>query len=208
MMIRKMLFVLPLAAMMMLAGCGDDIPDDQSTPKAALEKFIAAVEAGNGDKMLEVVEASEEQKPMIRAMGSFFGASIDFEKAAKAKFGDEWKGGDNDMPGQEFADFKSKLDTVEVKEEGDKATLTMPGEKEPMHMVKKDGKWYIKDISEDMPKDPKEVEKAVKMMEAMTKAMKDVRPKIDEKGMTAEKLQQELGAAMMAAMMTTGMTIN
>jgi len=189
---------LMLGVVLIVAGCGGKAA---STPKAAIENMVNATKDGDADACVACWDANAEQKKMIRAMGEMLASVKALDKAAEAKFGkDVWakaKTPGDGKPGMDtpFADVD--LNKLTVKEEGDKATVTMEGESKPLSLVKKDGVWKI--VVEDMPEGP-QLDMAVKMMKTMADAHKTA---LDDLGnaKSAEDVMKKLGEEMMKAML-------
>ncbi|MGC9454710.1 MAG: hypothetical protein ACP5HU_07580 [Phycisphaerae bacterium] len=94
-----------------------------------------------------------------------------------------------------------KLDEAEFRIEGDKAYGTVPGDDDEMVLIRKDGQWYMDMEAEaDFPSG-EDAEKMVQMFSSMADIVREKQDRIGEDGVTAESLSEELGVAMMGAMM-------
>ena len=185
------LMVVLLAAVAIFAvGCGDKKAD---TPKQAMENMQEALLEGDSDAFVACFDATEDEKKVLASMCDFLSTMHKFQEAMKKAYGEDAV----NEKGDDLAD-KKWLEEITVKIDGDKATVMKKGESKPMNLVKKDGAWKI--VPDDMlPQE--DVDKALKMFEVMAKAHKDQMGNIGKDGYTAEKINEELGNAMMKAMM-------
>ena len=106
--------------------------------------------------------------------------------------------------GKEGMNFNDEnwLEEVEIKVEGERATVLEAGKPVRLELVKKAGVWKIDAVSMmGMGKgdSDKDVEQATKMFEAMTNAVNEVKPKIGQSGYTAKRVNDELSQAMAIA---------
>ncbi len=195
---KTMLAVMVCLSVSLSAGCSKKA----STPKEALENMAQAMRDGDSEAFVACFDATEDQEKILGVMCEMMSTMMKFEEAMVEEYGEDAVKKDGSK--NNFGDLKDDkwLEDVEIKIDGDKATATKKGEGKPMNLVKKDGGWKI--AAEDMAGEnqTKDMDKALKMFEAMTKAMKDATGKIGKDGYTAEKINQEMGAEMMKAMMS------
>lgn len=176
--------------------------DDQSTPAAALNKFVNALRAGDGERVVQVVIGAEEQKPFFIAMAQSTKAVLDFDKVAGAKFGNSWLEAQAATEDFSIASMSNTLDqyetSVRIETSGDRAVATpsqQPGQ--PLNLVKKDGKWFIQP-DDAMPSDAQEIAEGVRMYDALRDSFTRAQARIEEPGMTPEKLNAELAREILA----------
>jgi hypothetical protein len=167
-------------------GCG---PKEASTPKEAAKLMAEAIENGDKDQYIAQYDATtEDQKEFMGASFDMAQAMLEFHKKMKDAYGDEYKG---DMPIN-----TDDVDKADVKIDGDKATLKMPGQRTGMDLVKKDGAWKI-DVGEKIAQDP---EKGIKMMKAQVEAYESVMDDIGKEGETVDSIGKKLMQAQMKSM--------
>jgi hypothetical protein len=170
---------------------------DQSTPKGAALMFGNALMAGDGKALRAVSTGTEEEYKIVEALGSMVSSMKKLSDAAAEKFGK-----DNPLSANtKDMDVAGDLEKSEVKEEGDNATIINKekNEKDPMKLVKKDGKWSV-DLKASMPKE--NLGEVVKMAPAMSKAATEITAEIKAgKFKDAMEAQQAFGTKMIAAMM-------
>jgi hypothetical protein len=165
------------------------------TPKYKAISFAQAVQANDMATVRAVSTGSDAQYKTVEAMSLVFSAIRDYESAAVEKFGDAGKNKEMSLP-----DVVAEAKGSDVKTEGDTATLVnpkKPGDKHPMKLVKKDGKWYV-DLS-SMPVDGQTrvmSASAPRMKKALDETAAEVRA---GKFKTAQEAQAALGARMQAA---------
>ena len=179
-----------------------------TTPQQTLENMQAALLKGDSEAFAGCFDASGDEAKALGAFADFMCTAAEFGQAMEKAYGEEALGeGPLGGAGAELMD-KSWLEGVEITEEGDTATATAEGQDTPLTLVKKDGVWKIQMeglMGEGDAMQPGDAEKAVKMFGAMAQAMKSSMKNIGKEGYTAEKINQELGMAMMAAMMQGAM---
>ncbi len=194
---KTMLAIIACLSVSLSAGCSKKA----STPKEVLENMAEAMQDGDSEAFVACFDATEDQEKLLGATCEMMSAMIKFEEAMVKEYGEDAvkKSGSK----SNFSDFKDDkwLEDLEIKIDGDKATATKKGDKEPMNLVKKDGGWKIdaKDMADE--KQMKDLDKALKMFEAMANVTKDATDKIGKDGYTAEKINKEMGEDMMKAMM-------
>ena len=194
---KMMLAVIACLSVSLSAGCSKKA----STPKEALENMAEAIRDGDSEAFVACFDATEDQEKFLGVMCELTSAMMKFEEAMVDEYGEDAvkKGGSK----SNLDDFKDDkwIEDVEIKIDGDKATATKKGQKKPLNLVKKDGGWKIDagDMADE--KQVKDLDKALKMFDAMIKATKDATDKIGKDGYTAEKINKEMGEEMMKAMM-------
>ncbi len=189
---KMILAVIACLSLSLSAGCSKKA----STPKEALENMVKAMQDGDSEAFVACFDATEDQEKFLGVMCEVTYAKMKFKEAMVKEYGEDA------IPKSYLDDFKDDkwLEDMEIKIDGDKATATKKGQKEPLNLVKKDGEWKIdaKDMADE--NQMKDMGMTLKMFEALTKAMKDATSKIGKKGYTAEKIHKEMYEEMAKAM--------
>lgn len=190
-------------------GTGGTSVKKASTPKEAVELFVAAIQDGNKEQFVAIIEAPESQKGMVGPMFDATSGMIMLDKEMIAKYGKEAvdkvkneKGGMKTSNDNLADTFKN----VDIKEEGDKATATPKSAKpgaEPMELVKVDGQWKIKLPGPKGSADPAEQERMTKMVKGMGEIFTKARAKVGKEGYDPKKINDEMGADMMALLFSS-----
>ena len=194
---KMMLAVIACLSVSLSTGCSKKA----STPKEALENMVQAMRDGDSKAFVACFDATEDQEKVLIALCERTSATMKFEKAMVKEYGEDAvrKSGSK----SNLDDFKDDkwLEDIDIKIDGDKATAAKKGQKEPLNLIKKDGGWKI--VAGDMAgkKQTENIDKVLKMFEAMIKVTKDATDKIGKDGYTAEKINKEMGEEMMKAMM-------
>jgi hypothetical protein len=172
---------------------------DMSTPKATVVSFAKALNDGDAAAIKTLCTGTAKQVQTIDAVGEMVAASKRMQTAAVAKWGDAGKKLGGEMASGSDELLKS-VDKLEIKEEGDTATVSGEAMKgDPMKLRKIDGKWKI-DLA--AIRDAENMEKAAPMMKAMAKAADETATDIKaDKYKTIEDATQAYQAKMMAAVM-------
>ena len=185
------------------AGSGTARVKPATTPEQTLKNMQAALLAGDRAAFVECFDASGPQADMLGAIAELVGTSIRFEEAMKKAYGEDALRGSQRGESLEAWKRKSVLGDATVTVEGDTATVTKAGQERPLHLDRKGGVWRIRTsdfLGAGQPTETEQAEAAVRMLDAMTSVLKSTMPKIGQPGYTAEKINSEVGAAMMAAM--------
>ena len=218
---KAILVVLVGMCVLLTTGCGKEESSSSSkvvkksqksekaaTPKDALENMADAIRKGDKDAFIACFDASDDQKKVMGAMCEMMAVMMKFEDAMKKAYGEDAvkKSGSKGI----LAELKDDkwLEGITIKIDGDKATATKEGEKEPLHLVKKDGGWKISAGDMLSAIQMKDTGKALKVYGAMTKVIKDATGKVGKKDYTAEKIDkeksEEMHKAIKAIMETAG----
>src|SRR5439155_6650817 len=114
---------------------------DLSTPKAAARTLFNAINAADRDTVRASLYAvGDDQAQLASALADVIVAGKKLGDAAQARFG---KAGDPIGRGMLDPSDLSKLDQATVKENGDAATLLVPGQPRPMSFRKQNGQWKL-----------------------------------------------------------------
>ncbi|NBB94696.1 MAG: hypothetical protein GVY16_03050 [Planctomycetes bacterium] len=204
-----------LVGVLALAGCGDEESDDgggngghrdggngeaaapANAPKAVCMNFIKAVHTGNQELFLDSLAYEDRDEEMLVAMFGFLSATQKLQTKALDAYGPQ--GAALLVKDTNFPSMADVEETITIEESGDTATATMPDQDEPMELIKVDGVWKAKLPGKDLP--PAENRpQAIAMMNAMAAVMNEAIGNIGKEGYTAEKVEQEMKAAMMENM--------
>ena len=192
-----------LIAALTLPGCGGQDPSrmPQDTPRRTLEKMARALDVGNTEAFLECWEVPPEQRELLSRAMDMIVARRKLEGAAVEKFGKTaWesagrKYGMKQQPKNPIGVLK--LDRMEVKIEGDNATVTTGGDK-PRKLVRREGIWRV--TGAGLPKG-ENARRAGRMMKgfagAMTMALTEL-----ESGATADAVRRTMFMETMKVIMT------
>lgn len=191
-----------LLALGMLAGCGGEKGtsgggNGAETPQAAFQTFIEALKTGNKQEFLSIAQTSETSRPVAEAIVEFAGALAEFHRKIKAAYGEEALKLFHGEEGDPFGPFEDyDVSQLHVEQEGDRATATVPNEKEPLDMVRKDGRWYV-DLTQMLaPEDREQAEQIATQFRETAAAYHKVIPDIGQPQVTAEDIQKKLAAVL------------
>jgi len=116
-----------------------------ATPKGALKLLAAALRDGDAERIRQVMYASNNSETrMVAAMADMAKAMATLQRSAVKAFGRE---GAKEVVGDTDAsntDSNARIDSAEVKVQGDIATVTMEdGEEAPVVLKRVDGRWRL-----------------------------------------------------------------
>ena len=199
--------LLAILCPLVILGCGDkgDSPQKADTPRQALDNMRLALMARDKEAFADCFEASGKQGEMIDAFYEFSAVASKFDQAMNKAYGEDAvkqaMGGHS--KGVPFQD-ESWLEDVTIQVDGNTATAVKQGESQPLRLAKKDGLWRINAesmLGEAKDQSDEDTERLIKMFQLMAGVVTDVSQTIGQPGYTAEKINQEMGKAMMMAMM-------
>lgn len=117
-------------------------PED--SPRDALKSLYLAIEAGNTADVRKLLAASNEaDERLVDAFARQIVAARNFAEAMKLKFGETPGDIDALTRGISAREMIARLADAKQTVEGDRATLTVPGQKRPLNLVKSSGRWQI-----------------------------------------------------------------
>ena len=210
---KKILFLIGLVGICsaLLAGCGEgggiggtgEAPKKATTPQQALKNMALAVQRGDGTSFADCFKATEQERKVLEPLGEFMSAAGELQKAVAETYGES--AAEKMAGGQKGPDLYDQewMDQLKIKINEAKAVVTDRGS-EVFELVEKAGEWKILpgDMLEFGPgADVKgDTEQAVKVIQNMTKIMRDAKAKVGKGGYTAKKINDEMGAEMMKLM--------
>lgn len=117
----------------------------QDTPKDTLKLLAAAMRDGDADQMRRLIHTTNTAETrMVGAMTDMAKAMARLQKAAVKAYGEE---GAKEVVGDTQAtdaEGRARIDSAEVKVQGDTATVVMAeGENAPVSLKRVDGRWKI-----------------------------------------------------------------
>ena len=182
---------------LLVSGCGGQSDQEAKTPQDALSNVQKALLAGDSEAFTACFDATKEQVKVLEAMCGFVSAASEFEKAMRSAYG---QGSVGSAGKTDLDEMKGDawLKDVTIEAEGDKATATRKGGKGVWQLVRKDGVWKIDPrgmLARGEEKNDEESRQVVDMFRTMTEAIGQVAKRIGGPGYTAEKINQELAAA-------------
>jgi len=137
---HRRLIALAVAALIFV-GTPALAASDPSTPKGALKAFYEALEAGDAAGVrASFSTASEPEKLLADAYAAQLSAAKALGDAARAKFA---AAGDALSRGLPVRDEIARLADAQVKIDGPRATVRVPGQAKPLTMLQADGRWQI-----------------------------------------------------------------
>lgn len=183
----------------MVCAMAVSVSADQSTPKGAALDFGNAIQSGDSKALRAVTIGTEDEYKAFDAIGMVVGAMKKVSDAAAEKFG---KDNPISASASKNADIAAELNKpeVEIKEDGDKATITNKANdsKNPMTLVKKDGKWFVE--LKSLPRG--DMDQVVKVAPVMSKIATEIAADIKAgKFKDAMEAQLAMQTKMIAAMM-------
>ncbi len=197
--------VVTAASMLVLGGC----KGKASTPKELLEKVHEASQKKDVSALADCIEP-DAQKLMKDVLGPAEDMQKAIKEAAEAvekKLGAEEAkplhsmagNGENDSPlKRAVQDGKIDWSKINIKEEGDKATVEINGKKADVELKKVDGNWYLAMPAGERPK-PEDVQKQAEHMKKAVDGMKQFTKDVNDGKVTKDNYMEAFGKAMSAS---------
>ena len=114
---------------------------DPAGPAGAMKQFYEAMEANDAARVrTSFYTATAQETALADAYADQLTAARTLGEALKQKYGAT---GDALSKGIPLREEIAALDKAEVKVDGDKATLKLPDQQRPLHLVKVNGSWRI-----------------------------------------------------------------
>lgn len=178
----------------------EQILQDQSTPRAALAKMLQAWGNFDREQYLASIDATEEEKRGYANLLDLARAGAEFHRAGIEAYGeDAWREafgtGGVEQP-RPAADVLADVEDLPIVEEGDAAQVAWGGQEAPIHMVRRDGQWYVQP---EQWLGPAGVDNAA--TRAIAQTQRQVQAQIGQPGTTAQGIRQAYEQAMAQALM-------
>lgn len=186
--------LLIVSVMFIFAGCSSK--GAGKTPRETLENMQRAMLDGDGEGFADCFDAGAEQKKALVSLCRFSHAMFEMQDAIVNEYG---SGGSQAGFSAQMDKMRSGdwLDKLEIKIEGDKASVGQKGDFQSISLVRKNGLWRIAAGAMMPSADSKELDKMTKMSNTMADACKKITGKIGSDGYSKEKAGQEFAAIMM-----------
>ncbi len=148
---------------------------DLSTPKAAAKSLVQSVEAGDGDAIKKIMLAEgPEQEKLAAAFSDVIVSGKKLSDAARAKFG---SAGEALGQGMITKDDVAKIDTAQVEQKDNTATLTISGQAKPLVFQKKETEWRLT-VMDFAGALPDQIDKQRQLLAAVAHAMTEATDEI------------------------------
>ena len=175
-------------------------PVDPSTPKGALKSLTRALEAGDRDDLLDLLDAeSPAEQRIAEATAGLAEASAQLRQAAVKAFGEQAAqplGNSSAVP-----EAMARIDSSTEAIDGDKATVTSPqdqGEKLSLVRRRADGKWQVPVSQFAGPADDATVDQTLRASSAQSQVLKDLTAEVSAgRFKSAVEARQELNKRIM-----------
>jgi hypothetical protein len=186
-----------------MSGCGKKA-GSQATPRDTLNTFYDSVVEADKAKFMSVMKGTDSELEVASALMDYFIAVSNFKKAIIKKYGasgwshfEESGGAKLSM---DLAGRKEILDAAKIEVTGEKASCTVPGEAQALHLSKKDGLWYI-ETGKLIDTGGMDSRQFTNVWRGMAELIKSKQKRIGQAGVTAESLDKELGGEMVRIIM-------
>jgi hypothetical protein len=148
---------------------------DLSTPKSAAKSLVQSVEAGDGEAIQKIMLAEgADQEKLAAAFSDVIVSGKKLSDAARAKFGAA-----GEALGQAMItkDDNAKIDTAQVEQKDNTATLTISGQSKPLVFQKKDNDWRLT-VMDFAGAAPDQIDKQRTLLAAVAHALKEATEEI------------------------------
>ena len=147
-----------------------------ATPKGALKFLAAALRDGDADRIRQVMHATNPSETrMVAAMADMAKSMAALQRSAVKAFGRE---GAKEVVGDTNAsntDSNARIDSAEVKVQGDTATVTMEdGEEAPVVLKRVEGRWRLPMAELSRGADPAALEERLAGLAEQSKLVREL----------------------------------
>jgi len=182
-------------------GCGGG-SDGQSTPEGVVRKMTTAVVEMDKEDFVACLTGTPTEMRAANAFMDFLVAGKEFKEAMIEAYGEKAWADFQDPRGArlttEVTDNRGELHKVKYDVKGDTAVCTFPEGSQRIHLVRKDGRWYVQVRDIITAKGP--LEKATEFWEKTAAFIRRSKARIGKPGVTAESLDDEMGRGFMKIM--------
>lgn len=131
--------LIAILAVLLVGNARADI--DPGSPQGGLKVFYEALAANDVAALRGSLDArNESEKQLADAFAAQIAAAKALGEALKTKFNN---GGDALTKGMPVRDELAKLESAQVKLEGDAATIQLDANAKPLRMVRSEGRWRV-----------------------------------------------------------------
>jgi hypothetical protein len=184
-------------------GCEQRGGVSQSTPEDAVRKFADAFLRLNKAGIMASVNGSEVELEALSVFIDYMIAVRDFKKAVVSKYGSKgWTHFENDGGAKlslDMAADRSMLDSTKIEVRGRRATCTFPDTGKVIHLQKKKNSWYV-DASDAFSREGSSLGNFIKTWSSVTNILRNAKKRIGQPDVTAESLDEEVGAELAAVL--------
>ncbi|UCD56445.1 MAG: hypothetical protein JSV16_11485 [Candidatus Hydrogenedentota bacterium] len=195
--------VLGLLAVVVI-GCGKK-GASQATPRETLDTLYDSVVDLDKSRYMSVLHGTDAELEAASVLMDYFIAISDFRRAVEKEYGstgwEHFEGGGGAQLTVDLAERKEKLDSAKIEVTGEKASCTIPGERQVMHLCQKKGLWYI-EAGTLVNTGGADTGKFTTMWKQMTELIKSKQKRVGQPGVTAESLDAEMGNELIRILMT------
>lgn len=202
----KMFLILGLFPAAFLSGCKNK-HDAQATPIGAVREFSNGFLALDKAKVMASVTGDKSQLEALSVFMDYIVAVQDFKQAVIKEYGTSgWEYFEKEGGAKlslDMTDNRDMLDSARIEINGDKAVCIIPGEAQAMTLSRKNGLWYV-DAGAAITTGGTDIQKFIRTWSSMVSIIKKKKSRIGQPGVTAQSLDQELGAEMLPVLMGNG----
>ena len=174
-----------------------------ASPQDAVEQVVAAAKTQDRGAILLLIDATPEERDFFDAIFDVGITTERFKQAMIAAYGEAGWQEFNDKGGARL-DFYFRVDAdseqAKIREQGETATAVLNGKE--VELIKKDGRWYFDATSMVTTSNDGDPEKVAKLMRGMEAIVKRYEARIGEEGLTAERIDQEMGRDAIALLLS------
>jgi hypothetical protein len=202
----KILLVLCLFSAAFLSACKNK-QEAQATPIGAVKIFSDGFMELDKDKVMASVTGDKPQLEALSVFMDYIIAVQDFKQAVIQEYGASgWEYFESEGGAKlslDMTDNRKMLDSAKIEINGDKAVCNIPGETQPMTLYRQNGLWYV-DAGAAITTNGTDTKKFIRTWSSMVDIIKKKKSRIGQPGITAQSLDQELGAEMLPVLMGNG----
>ena len=202
----KKLLILSLISVTFLSGCKNK-QDAQATPRDTVKTFSDGFLEFDKAKVMSCVTGDKTEMEALSVFMDYIAAVQDFKQAVIKEYGTSgWENFEREGGAKlslDMTDNRKMLDSAKIEINGDRAVCNIPGETQAMTLSRVNGLWYV-DAGAAITTGSTDIQKFIRTWSSMVNIIKKKKSRIGQPGVTAQSLDQELGAEILPVLIDNG----
>jgi len=202
----KKLLILSLISVTFLSGCKNK-QDAQATPRDTVKTFSDGFLEFDKAKVMSCVTGDKTEMEALSVFMDYIAAVQDFKQAVIKEYGTSgWENFEREGGAKlslDMTDNRKMLDSAKIEINGDRAVCNIAGETQAMTLSRVNGLWYV-DAGAAITTGSTDIQKFIRTWSSMVNIIKKKKSRIGQPGVTAQSLDQELGAEILPVLIDNG----
>ena len=202
---------LTLPVVLLACACGDKSLPTGNTPRAVATRFMVAIVTHDNEAVRACTIGPDIDREHMRAFLEFWRAEREFHDKFIESYGEEGWTVFNDEEGAQLSfsgaqtreEALAQAAEMKIEVTGDSAIVTRSDTTDELHMIRKDGRWYVA-LHKTMPLPEKKMIRDTSNFHKLAELLQAKTARIGAPGVTPDSLDEELGGEMMLILAPAG----